>query len=462
MIEIESGLEIDGYTVGECVHAGAMGRIFKVKGPQADVVLAMKVPRMGKADSTELLLGFETEAMILPLLRTKHVPKFFAAGSITSAPYLVTEWVPGKSLDSRLGAPLPAEEVAEIGAAIADALRTVHTQGVIHFDLKPDNVVMRSDGTAVLVDFGLAHHRDLPDLLAEEMRYAAGSAPYISPEQVLGNRKDSRSDLFSLGVLLYELATARLPFGTPATLKGYRDRLWLDPKPPASRTEGIPPWLQEIILRCLEVDPDERYQSAGHVAFDLRHPHQVPLTMRARKSEQAGLMKQVGRWWRARNVLATTVTPEPDARGAPVIMVAVDTTHPEDPRHPVLQRATRQILSLSAEFRLVCISVISGSGLSVAPGEESEAVVEHRVRLAHWVQPLGLPAKRLSLHVLEALNPGEALLDFARRNNVDLIVVGAPGHEEMALAWWRSVASTVTANAPCSVHVVRVPAYLRE
>ena len=454
MIEIATGLEIDGFTVGECVHAGAMGRIFRVTGSHEGVELAMKVPRMGAADSTELLLGFETEAMILPMLRTRHAPRFFAAGSVTTAPYIVTEWVPGKSLDSRLGAPLPAAEVAAIGAAIADALRTVHAQGVIHFDLKPDNVVMRPDGTAVLVDFGLAHHRDLPDLLAEEMRYAAGSAPYISPEQVLGNRADPRSDLFSLGVVLYELATARLPFGTPATVKGYRDRLWLDPKPPASRVEGISPWLQEIILRCLEPDPEARYQSAGHVAFDLRHPDQVPLTVRAAKSGQASLLPQVGRWWRARDIEARRPPPASEAKGAQVVMVAVDTSHLDDPGYPVLRRVIRQILTVSAEVRLVCISVISAGSIPADSGRESDPVTEHRVRLAGWVQPLGLPAKRLSLHVIEARDPAEALLDFVRRNNVDLVVLGAPGPP----AFPRSVAAAVTANAPCSVYVVRVPA----
>lgn len=454
MIEIGTGVEIDGFRVGECVHAGAMGRIFKVTGPEPGPDLAMKVPRLGHADANELLLGFETEAMILPLLRTRHAPRLYAAGNVATAPYIVTEWVPGRSLDARLGAPLAAEEVARIGAAVADALRMVHAQGVIHFDLKPDNVVMRPDGTAVLVDFGLAHHDDLPDLLAEEMRYAAGSAPYISPEQVLGNRTDPRSDLFSLGVLLYELATARLPFGIPASLKAYRDRLWLDPKPP-SRVADVPPWLQEVILRCLEPDPDRRYQAAGHVAFDLRHPDQVPLTARARKAEQEGLLRQVGRWWRARDVELRR--PPPEARdGARVVMIAVDTSHPEDRRHPELRRVARQILTLSGEFRVVCVSVISAGPGSPGAGE-SEAVVEHRVRLANWVQPLDLPAQRLSLHVLEASDPGDALVDFASRNSVDLIVVGAPGPQEMALAWWRSVASKVTANAPCSVHVVRVP-----
>jgi nucleotide-binding universal stress UspA family protein len=351
--------------------------------------------------------------------------------------------------------------VAAIGAAIADALRTVHAQGVIHFDLKPDNVVMTPDGTAVLVDFGLAHHRDLPDLLAEEMRYAAGSAPYISPEQVLGNRTDRRSDLFSLGVLLYELATARLPFGTPSTRKGYRDRLWLDPKPPASRVEGMPPWMQEVILRCLEPDPEARYQSAGHVAFDLRHPDQVPLTARATRSGQAGLLAQAARWWRARDIESRRTLPPAEDGGVPVVMVAVDTAHFEDPRHRVLRRVVRQILAVSTEVRLVCVSVVSAGPAPGGAGGESDAVVEHRVRLAGWAHPLGLPARRLTLHVIEARDAAATLVEFASRNNVDLIVLGAPGPEEMALAWWRSVASTVTANAPCSVHVVRVPQALR-
>jgi nucleotide-binding universal stress UspA family protein len=138
----------------------------------------------------------------------------------------------------------------------------------------------------------------------------------------------------------------------------------------------------------------------------------------------------------------------------------VDTTHPDDERHPALRGVIAQLLTLSAEFRLICVSIIRGG-----PGVESisdskgmvSAQVDHMVRLRHWVEPLQLPAQRLSLHVLEAANPADALVNFARQNHVDLIVVGAPGPEQEALAWWRSVASGVTANAHCSVHVVRVP-----
>jgi nucleotide-binding universal stress UspA family protein len=386
------------------------------------------------------------------------VPRFIAAGDIAKTPYLVTEWVAGESLAALLArGRLPVSEVARIGAAIADALHSLHEQDAIHLDIKPDNLVLRPDGTVVLIDFGLAHHARFPDLMAEEERFAAGSAPYISPEQVQGVRTDPRSDLFALGVVLYEMATGELPFGTPRTMAGQRDRLWIDPAPPRARVPDLPPWLQEVILRAIEPEAEARYQSAAHLAFDLRNPEQVLLTVRAARSGRTGLFSQMRLWWRSRGLqLEAPRAARPHLPDAPIIMVAVDTSHPEDLRQPVLQRVTAQMLSLNAEFRLVCVSVIPAV-VTPREGEESGAHLEHRVRLRHWVAPLRLPAHKLSLHVLESAKPADALLEFARRNHVSLIVLGAPGPDQMAMAWWRSVASGVTAGAYCSVHVVRVP-----
>jgi nucleotide-binding universal stress UspA family protein len=452
--ELEPGQRLDGFAIGACVHEGAMGRLFEATRPDTGFPMLMKVPRMGAADSAELLLAFETEVMILPRLKGPHVPRFVAAGDVTTVPYLVTERIAGASLDGDLRRARAAFELAAIGAAAADALHSIHAQDVLHLDVKPDNIVVRPDGRAVLVDFALAHHRHLPDLVSQERRYTAGSAPYISPEQVRGVRTDARSDLFSLGVVLYELATGTLPFGTPATFAGLRDRLWIDPAPPRTLRPDVPPWLQEVILRCLEPDAERRYQSAAHLAFDLRHPEQVALTGRGARTQRAGVLAQAGRWWRARGlgVLPGGAKEEPHA--APVIMVAVDTLHPDDPRQPELQRATRSILSLSGEFRLICVSVVT-AGLGLPDPRASDVQVEHRIRLRHWIGPLAIEPERVSLHVLEASDPAAALVEFAARNNVDLIVLGAPAPDERTLAWWRSVASSVTANAPCSVHVVR-------
>jgi serine/threonine protein kinase len=470
LASLEPGSGIDGFRVIGRMHAGGTAHLFRVEviaGPDPGFPLVMKVPRVGHDQPTESILGYETEAMILPVLHGPHVPRFVAAGDLAHVPHLTMEWVQGTGLASIAAeAPVPEARVVTLGAAVADAVHALHQQNVIHHDLKPDNIIIREDGTAVLLDFGFAHHAHFPDFLAEEMRFAAGSAPYVSPEQLTGSREDPRSDVFALGVVLYELATGRLPFGIPDTLNAMKNRLWASPSPPRARIPAIRSWLQEIILRCLEPDPTVRYQSAAHIAFDLRHPEQVMLTARAFRTERVGFMTQFGLWWRSRNERRSLRRkPQVLISQSPVIMVAVDTTNPDDERHPALQWTARQLASLNLEFRLICVSAIRAASIGETGGAadtSSGLQLVHKVRLRDWIEPLRLPAHRVSLHVLESGDPASTLLEFAKSNNVDLIVLGAPAPNETALAWWRSAASTVTANAHCSVHVVRVPSRPRE
>jgi eukaryotic-like serine/threonine-protein kinase len=453
---LKPGTEIDGFVVGERIHAGEMSNIFRVSKPGCAAPMIMKVACVGPNEPSESIISFEIEATIVPMLSGPHVPRFVAVGDLTKTPYLIAEWIDGQNLEQILeGGPLPPVEVVRIGAAIADALHSLHQQNVIHLDLKPENVILRPDGTAVMIDFGFAHHARYPDLLAEEMRFAAGSAPYVSPEQILGTREDPRSDIFALGVVLYEMATGKLPFGEPDT--DVRNRLWLDPVPPAVHSPAVPPWLQEVILRCLESRAEARYQSAALIAFDLRIPEQVALTARATKSRRAGLFNQLRRFWNARRRLRF---PEVVVSRSQIIMVAVDTMHMDDERQPAIRRAAAELLSLSKEFRLICVSVIPDPPVMdrADPAETASGIhLEHLIRLRHWVEPLRLPAQRLSLHAIASPNPADALLEFARLNHVDLIVLGAPGPGQPGRSWWQSVASMVTANAQCSVHVVRLP-----
>ncbi len=454
---IQPGLEVDGFRIGERMHSGGMGTIFRVERAGSSAPMIMKVPRVGPGEPVEAIVAFETEATIVAALSGPHVPRFVAAGDVTRTPYLVTEWVEGETLDQWMaGGPLPVDDVVRVGAAIADALHSLHQQDVVHLDVKPSNVIVRPDGTVVLIDYGFAHHARYPDLLAEETRFGAGSAPYVSPEQILGTRNDARSDIFSLGAVLYEIATGRLPFGEPDT--DVRNRLWLEPVPPVVHDPAIPAWLQEIILRCLEPRAEQRYQSASHVAFDLRYPEQMTLTARATKSRRTTLMSHVRRFLSARREYGRRIRfPNAQVSRSPIIMVAINTTHLDDERHAAMQRATAQILSLSAEFRLICVAVVPPSAMisTDAAASPSALQLEHRIRLRHWADPLRLSAQRLSLHVLEAAKPAVALVDFARFNHVDLLVLGAPRQDEDH-SWSDSVASRVTANAPCSVHVVRI------
>ncbi len=422
-----------------------MGALFRVTKPGLGQPLVMKLPRLERDAPRESVIAFETEVAIVPVLKGRHVPAFVAAGDLTRTPYLVLEWVEGRSLEGEVDrAPLELAEVVRIGAALADALHSLHLQGVIHLDLKPDNVILQSDGTAVLIDFGFSHRAGHPDLLAEETRFGVGSAPYVSPEQLLGTRQDWRSDLFALGVILYELTTGRLPFGESDS--DVRNRLWLDPAPPGSLVPRVPPWLQEVILRSLELRAEHRYQSAAQIAFDLRHPEQVSLSERATKAKRAGLVGHLQRFARARAEHGARLrSPEPLRHQTTIVLVAVDTAHMDDERHPAIRRAVAQIIAPSKEFRLLCLSVIR-------PFEPS---LDHLIKLRHWAAPLALGRERLTLHAVESDSPPNAIVDLARHNNVDLVVLGAPSAG--GRAWAQSVASAVTGRVRCSVHVVRVP-----
>src|SRR4029079_10870571 len=188
--------------------------------------------------------------------------------------------------DRRGGLPLGYEEVRVIGGKIATALADLHRQNVIHHDIKPSSVMFRDSGEAVLIDYGLSHHNQLPDLLQEEFRLPYGTAPYMAPERLNGVRDDPRSDLFSLGVLLYFFTTGVRPFGESETLRGMRRRLWRDPYPPRKLKADYPPWLQEVVLRCLEIEPVWRLPTASQLAFELVHPDQVKLTSRSERLER--------------------------------------------------------------------------------------------------------------------------------------------------------------------------------
>ena len=442
--DLTPGAELDGFTLGDRVHGGAMSTLFRVTKPGIVGPLIMKVPRVGPKEPREAIIGFETEAMIVPTLKGPHVPAFVASGALEQTPYLVTEWVDGRNLEDMLaGGPLAPAEVASIGAALADGLHSLHQQDVVHLDVKPENVILREDGTAVFIDFGFAHHARYPDLLAEETRFGVGSAAYVSPEQLLGTRADRRSDLFALGVVLYEMATGKFAFGEPDA--DVRNRFWIEPVPPSALAQDVPPWMQEIILRCLEPRSDLRYQSAAHVAFDLRNPEQVPLTERARKARRTGIVAHIQRFLRARAEHGARLrSPGVLLSRTPIILVAVDTAHFDDERQPAIRFAVSQLLAFSKEFRLICLTVIPPVATAL----------DHLVRLRHWVGPLGLPTQRLTLHAVESASPTDIIVDFARHNNVDMVVLGAPS--EGGRAWSQSVASSVTARVRCSVHVVRL------
>lgn len=456
---LDTGSEIDGFRLGERIHSGGMGVLYRVSAPGAKFPMVMKVPRLGHGEPGEAVVTYEVEATVLASLRGSHVPRFVAAGDLAAQPYIVMELVEGRSLkDWAKAAPLPVAEVVRLGSALAAAIHALHEQDAIHLDVKPSNVIVRPGGEAVLIDFGLAHHAHYPDLLAEEFRHPIGSAPYISPEQVLGVRAEPRSDVFSLGVVLYELATGQLPFGAPTTPAGLRKRLFRDPIPPRTLVPSVPEWLQEVVLRCLEPQAERRYASAAQVAFDLSHPDAVAVGERGRRRRRRAGLRELLRWIRAAG-LEPAPPPRPSAAlaGARIVLAAVATRHGNEAQHEALREAVRR-LAEEGEVRVACVTVIKRSSELGGSAREETATrqrIRHLVLLRHWAEPLRLPAGRVSFHALEGGDAAEALLEYARANGVDHIVIGAPPPEVTTQLMLGTVATKVVLKAPCSVTVVR-------
>jgi protein-serine/threonine kinase len=468
---LQQGQVIDGFVLRERLHLGGMAQLWRVErveaaGPGDAMPLIMKVPRIKGGEDPATIVGFEVEQMIMPMLKGPHVPAFVAKGDFTRQPYIVMEYIAGPTLRPLLDeAPLAVQEIAALGTRVASALHDLHRQHVVHLDVKPSNIVLRPNGDAVLVDYGLARHDHLPDLLDEEFELPMGTGPYMSPEQVQFVRNDPRSDLFALGVVLYHLTTGRRPFGEPTTVAGLRKRLYVEPEPPRALRPDCPPWLQEVILHCLEVDPQRRYQSAAQIALELQHPSQIVLTARAQRLRTSGAWRTIKRWFAA---VGAEPSGAPSAgaqvRRSPILMVAVDVEHADAELHDALRETVGRLLHTAPDARLACVSVMLTAriGMDQLTDEQGRSVhLTQLIALKHWGRPIAqaarLDEKRLTFHVLEAPDAASALIEFAQRNEVDHLVMGARGSSALR-RYLGSVSSEVVARSRCTVTVVRAGA----
>ena len=461
---LEPGSVFDGFTVEDCIHSGGMAHIYRVRyaDGQRDpgFAMAMKVPRMTAGDGAENIVSFEIECQIMQVLQGRHVPRFVAAGDLSRLPYLVMEYVTGETLEHWLDGEIPpsVDQIAWLGTAMARALHALHKQNTVHLDLKPANVLFRGDGSAVLLDFGLSCHAHYPDLLAEQLRKAVGSPAWIAPEQVVGVRGDPRSDIFAVGVMLYQLCTGELPFGAPQTQGGLRQRLWVDPVPPRKLKPELPEWLQEVVLRCLEPEAAQRYPSAAHLAFDLSHPDQVTITERGRNIAGTRFRTHFKRWLKAAGM---HYKPSPIAaqqiEEVPIVMVAVPYKDVTDATLYSLRQAVARSLGTRLGARLACVTVISSGLTSTSDEDKSETQVHRRylTTLRQWAQPLDHPGHQTSFHVLESGDVAQALLDYARGNHVSVIVMGAATHGLKTQRFVATVPIKVAMEAPCTIILVK-------
>jgi serine/threonine protein kinase len=259
-----------------------MASIYRAVDVRNDRPVALKIPHPEVEADPLFFDRFRREEDIGKKLNHPGVMKVFEDEDRNRI-YMVMEWVDGRLLRQIMieQKKMPVERAVRITLGICEALEYIHSQGVVHRDLKPENIMVGADDHVKLIDFGIAGAAGARRLTFARITQAMGTPDYISPEQVKSKRGDARSDVYALGVMLYEMVTGEVPFHGPSPFAIMNDRLLNNPIPPREVNPEISPQLQEIIYRALERNPANRYASAREFAHDLQHMDEVGVADRA-------------------------------------------------------------------------------------------------------------------------------------------------------------------------------------
>ncbi len=279
---LQIGERLDHFCIESLVAQSGMASIYRATDVRNGRIVGLKIPHFEVESDPVLFDRFKREEEIGKRLTHPGVMKVFDSED-PSRVYMVMEWIDGRLLRRILSdeKKLTIERAVRITVEICEALKYIHSQGVVHRDLKPENIMVDSEDRIKLIDFGIASSAGARRLTFGKLTRTMGTADYISPEQVKSNRSDGRSDLYAVGIMLYEMLTGELPFQGNNAFAVMNDRLLNDPVPPREHNPQISIELQEIIYRALERRPENRYASAREFVNDLRNPASVGVADRS-------------------------------------------------------------------------------------------------------------------------------------------------------------------------------------
>lgn len=313
-MRLEPGQTVDGYTIMRRVGHGGMGVVYQAHAVGGRPVV-LKVPFDSLLEDPGTRARYAREMEIARALDHPHIQHLIATGETGSVPYAVLEWIDGSLLREHLytGQPLQIDEAVDLAVQLCDALEYCHERGIIHRDLKPDNVMVTRDGQVKLLDFGAALLQGGRRITTASLSPALGTPDYMSPEQVEGQRGDARTDVYSLGAMLYELLSGAPPYQGDNALAVMAQHVRSRPVPLRQRNRKVSPALEAVVAKTLRRDPARRYQTVADLNQDLLHLDQVDLQALAaeerddRAAGGAGGGRQHALWRRARMALPALV-----------------------------------------------------------------------------------------------------------------------------------------------------------
>jgi eukaryotic-like serine/threonine-protein kinase len=274
--DLAVGINLGHYRIAEKIGAGGMGEVYRAHDEHLARDVAIKVLPAGTLSDQSARRHFRNEALALSKLNHPGIATIYDFDTQDGVDFLAMEYIPGITLSEKLaGRPLPEKEVIALGAQLAEALAAAHAEGVVHRDLKPGNLRVTADGRLKILDFGLAKLRlpVAPSAATESLEQplaTAGTLPYMAPEQLLGEEVDARTDIHAAGAVLYEMATGQRPFGKSDHAQLITAILQQAPARPGQLNPQVSAELERLIGKCLEKEPENRYQSAKELAVDLR------------------------------------------------------------------------------------------------------------------------------------------------------------------------------------------------
>jgi serine/threonine-protein kinase len=271
------GDDLDGYLLERVVARGGMATVFRAREPGSGAVVALKVPSFQYEADVVFYERFRREEELGLRLDHPNIVRTLRPVAVEkSRLYMVMEYVEGRTLASMLeGHPLPPDRALDLTRQTAEALAYLHGQGVLHRDVKPGNILVTPDGRAKLLDFGLAHSATAGRLTIAGLTASMGTPAYMAPEQMRGRTGDARSDVYALGVMLYQLLTAHLPYEEADLDALLRAKRLQDPTSPSKWMPDLDPGLETTVMRAIQLDPGDRFPSADALLAALRDPSAI-------------------------------------------------------------------------------------------------------------------------------------------------------------------------------------------